>query len=166
MIGPVAGQGRRRGPVPARRARTARLRSRLPAFRRLGHLDQPAGLHVVDIAVDGHASGDEGVGADAGDVGGDALGLVLDGQPIDEIAFRGARRITHVLPAVRSELRGVQALSEERAHHLVGEGLHAAVGVVDHEPLLGAEQLVGDDEGADGVIARAAAGVADDMRVR
>ena len=52
-------------------------------YRRLGHLDQPAGLHLVDIPVDRHASGDERVRADAGDVGSDALSLILDGEPID-----------------------------------------------------------------------------------
>ena len=46
-----------------------------------------------------------------------------------------------------------------------GEELHAAVRVVDHEPLARAEQLVGDDQRADRVVARAAAGVADDVRV-
>ena len=58
---------------PAVRSPTL-VRSRLRGFRRLGHLDQPAGLHVVDIAVDRHASGDERVSADASDVGSDALG--------------------------------------------------------------------------------------------
>ena len=40
----------------------ARPRPRLPGLRRLGHLDQQAGLHVMDIAVDGYAGGDEWVG--------------------------------------------------------------------------------------------------------
>jgi hypothetical protein len=40
----------------------ARPHSRLPGLRRLGHLDQQAGLHVMDIAVDGYAGGDEWVG--------------------------------------------------------------------------------------------------------
>src|SRR3954462_15960174 len=43
--------------------------------------------------------------------------------------------------------------------------LHAAVGVVDDEPLPGAEQLVGDHERAQRVVARPAAGVADHVRV-
>ena len=43
--------------------------------------------------------------------------------------------------------------------------LHAAIGVVDDEPLLGAKQLVRDDKRADRVVRRAAARVADDMRV-
>ena len=43
--------------------------------------------------------------------------------------------------------------------------LHAAVGVMDHQPLAGAEQLVRDDEGPDRVVRGATAGIADDMRV-
>ena len=34
----------------------------MAGLRRLGHLDQQAGLHVMDIAVDGYAGGDEWVG--------------------------------------------------------------------------------------------------------
>src|SRR5438128_5469796 len=61
--------------------------------------------------------------------------------------------------------RRLQALSEQSAHHVVGKELHAAVGVMDHEPFTGAEQLVGDNERADRVVAGAAACVADHVRV-
>jgi len=48
---------------------------------------------------------------------------------------------------------------------LVGERLHAAIGVMDDEPFAGAEQFGGDHERADRVIGRPAAGVADHMGV-
>jgi hypothetical protein len=47
----------------------------------------------------------------------------------------------------------------------VGEGEHAAVGVVDQNDLLGAEQSLGDRERANLVVGDDSARVADDMRV-
>ena len=81
-----------------------------PCLARRWHLDQPPALHVIDIAVDRHVAGHERMRPDAPDVAGDALRLVLDGQPVDEVAFGGARPRADVVPAVRLELRGVQAL--------------------------------------------------------
>ena len=43
--------------------------------------------------------------------------------------------------AIRTELSGLEALSEQSAHDLVGEKLHPAVGVVDDEPLPRPEEL-------------------------
>jgi hypothetical protein len=48
---------------------------------------------------------------------------------------------------------------------VVGEGEHAAVGVVDEDDLLGSEQPLGDRQRADLVVGHDAAGVADDVRV-
>jgi len=129
------------------------------------HLDQPAALDIIDIAVDRHVGGHQRMRPDALHVGYDALGLVLDGQPIDEVAFRGAGSLPDIAPAPGPDLRGVEALLQQPAHHLIGEGLHAAIGVMDHEPFVRPEQLVRDDQRADGVVACASAGVADDMRV-
>ena len=50
-------------------------------------------------------------------------------------------------------------------HHLVAEQLHAAIGVMDDEPFLCAEQLVRNDERANRIVGGAPAGVADHMRV-
>ena len=66
---------------------------------------------------------------------------------------------------VRAERRRVEGLLEKLAHQLAGEELHPAVGVVDHEPLVRSEQLVRDDERPYGVVARAAAGVPDDVGI-
>ena len=69
------------------------------------------------------------------------------------------------MEAVRSERGRLEALGEQVGHEVVAEELHAAVGVVDDEPFGGAEELVGDNEGADRVVAGAAAGVADHVGV-
>ena len=102
---------------------------------------------------------------DPGHVGHDALRVVADREPVDVRRLGGAGAGADVVEALRSQRRGVQAAGEQVAHDGVGEELHAAVGVVDDEPLGGAEQLVGDDQRADRVIAGPAAGVADDVRV-
>src|SRR6188474_220929 len=62
---------------------------------------------------------------------------------------RGTRTAPHIMPAGGSELCCVEALPQERAHHLISECLHAAVRVMDHEPLVRAKQLVGDNKRAD-----------------
>ena len=51
------------------------------------------------------------------------------------------------------------------AQFVVGEGEHAAAGVVDEEDLLGAQQVLADRQGADRVLGDQAAGVADDVRL-
>ena len=55
--------------------------------------------------------------------------------------------------------------SSLRRELLVGEGEHAAVGVVDEDDLLGAEQALGDGQRADRVVGDDAAGVADHVGV-
>src|SRR5262245_20431867 len=69
------------------------------------------------------------------------------------------------MPAVGSKLCCVEALSQEHAHHLVSECLHAAVRVMDHKPLVRAEQLVGDNKRADGIIAGPTTSIADHVRI-
>src|SRR5690348_7099234 len=69
------------------------------------------------------------------------------------------------MPAIGSELCCVEALFQERAHYLVSECLHTAVRVMDHEPLVRAEQLVGDNKRADGIIAGPTTRIADHVRI-
>src|SRR4051794_26781411 len=99
------------------------------------------------------------------DVLGDALGVVGDRKPVDVLRFGRAGTCADVGKPLGAELGGLEAVPEQAADDVVCEELHAAVRVVYHEPLRGTEQLVGDDERADRVIAGAAAGVADDVRV-
>src|SRR6266446_4299864 len=49
--------------------------------------------------------------------------------------------------------------------NLVREEQHAAVGVVNDEELIRAKQLVGDDQGAERVVARAPSGIANDVSI-
>jgi hypothetical protein len=54
--------------------------------------------------------------------------------------YRRARTLADVAPAGFAELCGIEAFRQQIAHHLVGERLHAAIGVMDDEPFAGAEQ--------------------------
>jgi hypothetical protein len=112
----------------------------------VGDLDERAGTHVIDVAVDGDALGNEGVATDALDVLDHGVVRVRDRQPVDEVTFVRARALTHVEETVWSERRGLEALGEEAPDYLVGEELHTAIGVMDDEPLLGAQEFVRDDQ--------------------
>jgi len=70
-----------------------------------------------------------------------------------------------ILEAFRGQSRGFERVGEETPDNVVVEEHHAADGVVDHEKLFGAEELVADDERPDGVVEGAAAGVAYDVSV-
>src|SRR6185312_8391608 len=106
-----------------------------------------------------------GMVTDPGDVVDDAAGVVADREPLDVLALGGARAGADVDEAVVGERCRPEAAGQQVLHDLVREELHAAVGVVDDEPLLRTEELVGDDDRADGVVAGAAAGVADDVGI-
>jgi hypothetical protein len=73
--------------------------------------------------------------------------LILDRVPLDEMAGRVTAVMMRVRPSLSVKGGGRQIVVEEIRHHLVGEQLHSAVRVMDHEPLASAEQLVRDDEG-------------------
>ena len=106
--------------------------------------------------MDGDSRGHERVVADAAYVLDDARLAVGDREPVDGVSFAGAGSGPDVVEAVLPELGGLEALIEQPGHRLVREELHAAVGVVDHEPLGRAEKLVRDHEGADRVVTGAA----------
>src|SRR5471032_1507602 len=44
--------------------------------------------------------------------------------------------------------RGFEAVFKQACNHVVGKELHAAVGMMNHKPFPGSEQLVRDNEGA------------------
>jgi hypothetical protein len=122
-------------------------------------------MNVVDVAIDGDGFWDEGAGANPNDVREDGLGLVLDCEPLDKLRRGAAGAFADVFEAFRGEDSSFEAVGQEAANDVVGEEEHAAVGVVDDEELLGAEEFVADDEGTNGVVAGAATGVADDVSV-
>jgi len=120
-----------------------------------------AGADVIEVAVDGNGVGNERVIADAGDVVEDGLLLIFDGEPFYVFAGAGAGALADVTEAAGSEFGGFETGVEEIAHDVVVEKFHAAIGVMDDEKFLRAEEFVTDDERADGVITGAAAGIAD-----
>jgi hypothetical protein len=124
-----------------------------------------SGAHVEEEAVDRNGFGDERMIADAGDVVEHGLLLAVDGEPLD--VFTGARAWTlaNILETLRGERGGFEAGCQQIAHDVVGEEFHAAIGVVNDEEFARAKQFVTDDQGTNGVVAGAAAGVAYDVRV-
>src|SRR5580693_2229923 len=161
---------------PARRGRAeplplAPMLSRTPLGRRPArfgrglHFIEPSGPDVVDIAIDRHVCGHQGMLANATHVLGDAVSLVLDRMPFDEVAGRVTPVVVRVRPGLAVEARGRKIVLEQIGDYLVGEKLHAAIRVMNDKPFLRAEELVGNDKRPYGVVGRTAARVADDMRV-
>ena len=97
----------------------------------------------------------------AGHVVDHGLPGVFDRQPIDKLIFRRARPFADISKSLRAELGCLEAVRQQAAHQFVAKEFHAAIGVVNDEPLARAEQLVRDHQRADGIVAGAAAGVAD-----
>ena len=78
---------------------------------------------------------------DAANIVDHALALIADREPIDEIPGLGPRTRANVSETISSKQRRLQA-------------------VVYHIPLLGAEELIRDHQGANGIDAGAATGIA------
>jgi hypothetical protein len=81
------------------------------------------------------------------------------------VGFGRAGPLTVIDPALGCQLGGLETAAQKAPHGRLGEGFHAAIGMVDHEPFPGAEQLVGNHQRPDRVVARAAAGIADHMGI-
>ena len=77
------------------------------------------------------------------------LELSCDRHKVDIVRLDG-------IPAVRGSI-----LLKARAYRLVGQTLHPAVRMLDHEPLVRAEHLVGDQQRANHIVRYASARVAD-----
>ena len=106
-----------------------------------------AGFDVVDEAADRDV-GDEGMMLDAGDLAADVALEILERM---EVIGRDGRETGFFFQFVE-EL-------------VVGESDHAAIGVIDDDELLGAEQVMRDDQRAERVFGGDASGVADDVGV-
>src|SRR6266404_6837504 len=126
-------------------------------------LDEFSGMHVVEETVDGNGFGHERMVANARNIVEDSLLLVPEGEPFDEFTGAGSRSLADVLEPLGGQLRCFQAGSQQAAHDIAGEEFHAAIGMVNDEKFAGAEKLVTDDEGTDGIVAGPAAGVANDV---
>jgi len=60
--------------------------------------------------------------------------------------------------------RSLQALLEQFGHGFIREQLHAAISMMNDKPFAGSEQFVRNDQGPNGILAGAAAGVADEWQ--
>src|SRR4029453_14752245 len=113
----------------------------------------------------GCRSGDllEGAGADVVDEAADAV-LVQHERAVLDAGDRLGDVVFQVQRGLKGEV-GPQAGGglDVGLHLVVGEGEHAAVGVVDQDDLAGAEQVLGDGQGGDHVLGDHAAGGADDV---
>jgi len=134
-------------------------------FCRLGHFHERTGFYIVKIAVDLDSWRHERVRANAPHIGNNASMNISDRQPVDELASVRAWPCTAVMPAPRVDRRLLQAPRQQTADNFIGERLHATVGVMDYEPLACAEKLVADHKRANSVVAGAATGIANHVRV-
>jgi zinc-binding alcohol dehydrogenase family protein len=139
--------------------------ARPPLGGRIRHFEKPTGANVVDIAVDRNAAGHERVGADAPDVFDDAALKIGKGEPLNVPTVNRARSDADIAPAIIVQFGGFETLAQEMADDLVGKKLHAAIRVVNDEPFTGSQQLVGNDQRPDRVVAGPPAGIANDMHV-
>src|SRR5262249_34570849 len=126
---------------------------------------QSAGLHVVDVSVDRDGFWNQRMVADTPHIGDDCRRVVLHREPVDELTFRRAWALADIAKAGGSQLRGLEALGQETPHQLVGEEQHSAVRMMNDEELLRAEELVGNDQRAEGVVTGAASRVANDVGI-
>src|SRR5512143_3670203 len=117
-----------------RRLAAQRESGRLAELGSLCNFVEPARLDIVDVAVDRNLTRHEGVSTDALHVRTHALRLVPDREPVDDLAFRRSRPGPGIAPAVLVQGGGLKAAAQQLPHDLIGEGLHAAIGMVDHEP--------------------------------
>src|SRR5262249_39632845 len=129
------------------------------------HLVDASGRAVIDEAVDRYATRHQRITTDALDVLNHALGQILDRVPVDEMAVDRAATMFRIGPLLAVEVCCFEIVLEQIAHDFISEGQHAAVGVMDDEPLVGAEQLMRDHQRANSIVACAAAGIADDMGI-
>src|SRR6202044_3294876 len=131
----------------------------------LFNLDELTGLDIVQVAVEGDRGGNQWVISDALDIVDDGPLLVGDGEEIGELRCAGAGAFAHILETFSRESCRFKGAGKQTTDDIVGEELHAAVGVMDNEEFLSAEKLVADDERTDGVVGGSAAGVANDVCV-
>lgn len=107
---------------------------------------EPAGRHVEDEPTQRLVLGDERTDLDP------------------------AQGLTHILGQIAEGLGGpawfeAGLVLDATLEVVVGECQHAAIGVVDEDDLLGAEQALADRQGPDLVIGDHPAGIADDVRL-
>src|SRR6266850_7969013 len=128
-------------------------------------LDEFSGAHVVKETVERNGFGHERMVANARNIVEDSLLLVLDGKPFDEFTGAGSRSLADVREPLGGQLRCFQAGSQQVADDIAVEEFHAAIGMVNDEKFARAEKFIADDQGANGIVAGPAAGVADNVGI-
>src|SRR5580693_941324 len=94
------------------------------------------------------------------DVVNDGLLLIANRQPLDVFTSAGPGTAADVAESVRRQFGGLQTRSQQSAHDIIGEERHSAISMMDDKEFARSKQLVADDEGADRIVAGAAAGAA------
>jgi hypothetical protein len=84
----------------------------------------------------------ERMSSDSDHVVNDALLRVFEREPFDVVPRSRAASAAYILPLAICDSRRFQALREQVANDVVCESQHPAVGVMNGEPLLCAEQVV------------------------
>jgi hypothetical protein len=78
-------------------------------FGRCGHFNQFSRANIIHVAVHRYGPRNEGVIADASDIGDHAAGFIREGQPIDKVTRIGSRALADILPALIIDLRSFEA---------------------------------------------------------
>ena len=99
------------------------------------------------------------------DILGDAFGVVIEGVPVDVVTGDGAAAVLRIGPGLAVELRGFKVVFQQIPDDLPGKQLHSAIAVVHDEPFLGVEQLMRNNQRANGIVRCSAARIADDVGV-
>ena len=94
------------------------------------------------------------------DVVNDSLLLIANRQPLDVFTGAGPGAAADVAESIRRQFGGLQTRSQQSVHDVIGEERHSAISMMDDKEFARSKQLVADDEGADRIVAGAAAGVA------
>lgn len=113
------------------------------------NLPQQAAGDVVDEAADGHALRHPGMAAKLLQLVADIFLDILEG--VEE---------------GRSHRGGARAILNSGAQILFAGVHQSAISVIDYHEFLGAQQIVRDEQRAQGVVRNDAAGIANDVRVR
>jgi hypothetical protein len=112
-------------------------------FGRCGHFNQFSRTNIIHVAVHRYGPRNERVIADASDIGDHAAGFVRERQPIDKVTRVGSRALADILSALITDLCSFEAALQKPSDNGVGKKCHSAIGVMDDEPLLRSQQLVG-----------------------
>ena len=142
-----SGQAKGRVPAEGKPYKVQRVRWKVPESE-VGDFAEAAGGDIVDEATDGNGLRDPRMGAEFLELVADIFVDVLEGE--EEGGGDGG---------------GACAILNASAEVLLAGEHEATVGVVDDHELFGAKEVMGDEEGAEGIVGDDAAGIANDVGV-